>query len=467
MRATLVFLLLVFTVAGGRADPASRFVALSDIHFNPMASGITPALAASPAANWAGLLDRAQPGPSGQARYGEDTPWELLRSALDQMQTVEPSPAFLIVTGDLLAHEFQNRFVAATHDTDRAHYARFVENAVAFVLEQIRARFPGRRVFLALGNNDDDCGDFKLTPDGSFLHATLPLVQRLAGAENDPAFVPDWTTGRGYDIRNPAVAGLRMVFLNSVYFSPDYRNECGPPGIPDPGMAALDWLEGRLAMAARAREKVWLLLHVPPGANVYIDLHGGGCPDRLWSMWKPVYTRRFLDLMERYGDTIQASFAGHTHMDEFRLLGRGGANRGFVLNTPAISPIFGQNPGFDVYAVNADGSLSDRETWAVVNLERAGPSVPLAWKREYAFTRLWGLPRLDLPSLERLASAIRDDKQARAKWFSVFRVGNPAIWHVPDGVESLPPGQFRAYDCTIGFIDPGEYQHCYCGAGQP
>jgi hypothetical protein len=75
-------------------------------------------------------------------------------------------------------------------------------------------------------------------------------------------------------------------------------------------------------------------------------------------MWKPEYARRFLVLLDRFPNTLTASFAAHTHMDEFRLIGHGDHMRSFTLSTPGISPIFGQNPGFHVHEFCAVWSIA-------------------------------------------------------------------------------------------------------------
>lgn len=442
---------------------AGRFIALSDIHFDPMASGIAQRLADAPPESWAELLDHARKAYGG---YGRDTPWPLLRSALDQMQAAEPDPAFLILTGDVLAHRFRARFGASgVRDRGPAAYRAFVEKTVAFVGREIARRFPGKRVFIALGNDDDDCGDYRLAPGGPFLHDMLPLARGLLGLPEGIAFDEDWLSGRGYDVPNGAVPGLRMVFLNSVFLSREYRQGCGPRHETDPGLDALDWLERRLAASARSGEKVWLVLHIPPGADAYATLQAGACPDRLLQMWKPDYLRRFLALAQRYRSTIAASFSGHIHMDEFRLVGEDGRHDGFVLGTPGISPIFGQNPGFHVYSYGAAGELQDRRTWYLANLSQAGSSVGPRWRLEYEFQRFWGLPAINLAALDALNDRILEDEQDRARWFSAYRVGRTAAWHVPDGVESLPPKVFRAYYCAIGHVDPDGYRRCLCGDG--
>ena len=154
----------------------------------------------------------------------------------------------------------------------------------------------------------------------------------------------------------------------------------------------------------------------------------------LRAMWSAPETDRFLELIGWHAETVTAVYAGHTHMDELRLLGDAGAPGGFVLGTPAISPIFGQNLGFHVYDTDAGGRLVDRETWALGDLSTAG-----RWEREYRFSSQWGLDGFTPTSMVDLAAAIGNDGAARADWYSIFRVGRPAAWGRTGGVASHPP----------------------------
>ena len=277
-----------------------------------------------------------------------------------------------------------------------------------------------------------------------------------------------WDTGRGYDVANGIIPGLRMIFLNSIFFAPGYDEACAPVPVEDPGGATMAWLADRLDAAERAGEKVWLLTHIPPGADAYATLASGGCrPGGLRTMWTAPETEWFVRLLARYRGTVQAVFAGHTHMDEFRLVGQGTHNDGFVLGTPGISPIFGQNPGFDVYEQDSAGRLLDRETWALINLAEASATVTPSWSCEYRFSELWGGLGLDAAGLTDLAERIADDPTARAKWYSVFRVGRTAAWDEPGGLARLPAAVFQAYRCTMTDVPPDAYRRCLCGPQAP
>jgi sphingomyelin phosphodiesterase acid-like 3 len=340
---------------------SGRFIALSDLHLDPFVDPtLVDELAAADPAQWRVILGRATRDRYGD--YGRDTVWPLLESALEQMRAVEPDPAFLILTGDLFAHGFRAKFEANAARRGEDEYRAFVRKTLSFMAAEITRRFPGKRVFLTLGNEDSDCGDYRLAPDGGFLHDSLPAAAQLAGADDDPAFRHGWLAGYGFDLASGAVPGLRIISVNSMFLSARYRDTCGSVPPPTLGDDVLAWLTERLELARRAGVKVWLIFHIPPGADPYATVRNGACPAGLTPMWASRHARRLANLLRQHADTVTATYAGHTHMDEFRVIGSGGRIDGFRLNTPGISPVFGQNPGFHVYSYGASAELLDRET---------------------------------------------------------------------------------------------------------
>ncbi len=49
------------------------------------------------------------------------------------MRVTLPHPAFIMVPGDLLAHEFPQTYATVTHDNDREHYRAFVLKTLSFL----------------------------------------------------------------------------------------------------------------------------------------------------------------------------------------------------------------------------------------------------------------------------------------------------------------------------------------------
>ena len=180
------------------------------------------------------------------------------------------------------------------------------------------------------------------------------------------------------------------------------------------------------------------------------------------------YPAPFNDLLRRYADTIAVSFAGHTHMDDFRLLGDDDGYHGFTLITPALSPIFGQNPAFRTVVYDPTGTVLDHTTYYLANLEAAaaagGP--PPSWQAEYTFTQAWHLPRVDTESLAQLYVMTAGVPEYRDRWHVLYAVSSPTYWSAdPAGGERAGRAAL-AYHCAIGNVSLSGYGQCYCGDGR-
>ena len=440
-----------------RPAPLGRLLVMSDVHFDPMAAPqLVDRLAAAALGDWRAILDGAG---TGFGSYGKDTTWPLLRSAVEAMRQTLPHPEMVLLPGDFLAHHYRASFNAAAKDHSDAAYRGFVRKTIKFLALELERAFPAVPILPVLGNNDDDCGDYQLQPNGPFLADALPVLRSLLGdAGLEPGFERDWTS---YGNASVKVEGLRILLLDTIVFSRNYRDACGGPPAADPGRATLAWLGDELAAARRAHEPVWLVYHIPPGIDGYATWRQGMCPDRVIPMWKESYAEAFAALLKRYAGTVVAELGGHTHMDDFRLLGPAGGNFGFVLITPALSPIFGQNPAFRTVAYDRAGGILDETTYDLTNLPQAGANASPKWRAEYTFTQAWGLPRVDLPSLERLYAMITTQPQDRARWHTLFPVSSPVYWRM----SSDKPTAIRSYDCATGHTSPAAFAQCWCVGG--
>jgi hypothetical protein len=435
---------------------------MSDLHFDPMADPrLVDRRAGAEPEQWQEILEASRDTTLGN--YGEDTRWALLRSAFRQMAQVLSNPAFVLISGDFLAHDFRRRFDAAAGEHSDATYRVFVHKTMQFIAQQLRATFPAMPIVPALGNNDEECGDYQLQPKGPFLSDTLPVLRAYLANDSDPGLDEDWKSYGNYSAK---LGGIRLLSTNTNFFSIRYRNACGSPGDRDPARATLSWLEGKLAAAEQAQEHVWLVYHIPPGIDGYATLKRGACPGTLIPMWKEAYTKPFLALLQRYAGTIVASFAGHTHMDDFCLIGDANGRYAFALITPAVSPIFGQNPAFRIVAYDSEGGIVDHTTYDLANLPDANPlgNTPPAWRAEYTFTQEWHLPRVDLPSLDHLFSLIQDVPAESERWHTIFPVSSPLYWPQISDAGDNAARAVRAFRCASGNVLLPDYGQCYCNA---
>src|SRR5438046_2819717 len=94
-------IMVVLLRLGAAAEPAAKFIWLSDLHFDPTADPkLIDALAEASADQWARIL--ASSPPVRFSGFGEDTNWALLSSCLDAVRRTASNVKFTVVTGDFL-----------------------------------------------------------------------------------------------------------------------------------------------------------------------------------------------------------------------------------------------------------------------------------------------------------------------------------------------------------------------------
>jgi len=435
-------------------DPAAglsrSFVALSDLHFDPFFDpSLVPELVKADAGHWQRIFESSAV--KGLGAYGQDSSYALLRSALAAAAASAPHADFVVITGDFLGHNLPELFAKYAPGAGGAGYRRFAWKTMTFVTSMIRQAFPRARVIAALGNNDSDCGDYQLRPAGGFLAHLARLWRPLLGTASG-TFSQTFPVAGYFSMRHPTVPRLRVVVLNTVSFSPKYQS-CGKGG--DPAAQQLAWFERTLRAASRRGDKVWLVYHIPPGMDAYATLQASGaCADTPVSLWQAGYLSSFQRILGRFPGVVTASFAGHTHMDEFRMPAGGG----FIHVTPAVSPLFGNNPGFAVfsYAV-ATGELGDVRTY-YLNLAPGEGAAP-EWAKEYDFREAFAQPAMDRSTLEAVQQAIGTDPAVRSRYMTFYPVSSASA--TPDLTH------WRAYWCGIMTFVPADFAACYCPRQPP
>jgi hypothetical protein len=437
---------------------------VSDIHFDPFYDGsLFEELQARPADQKADVLERTQP--VGFNPGGTDCNFALLKSSLDDARKRVPQPDFILYPGDLLAHQWQPRYDALarkSHLDDPVAYQSFTAKAVYFLAGEFRRRFPSVVVVPTLGNEDSYCGDYKIEPEGPFLTMFADTWAPLLGSNLDlAAFQKTFAHGGYFTMGLPRMPRQRIIVLNSVFFSTNYDNACGK-GPQTPALDEFGWLADTLAQALAAGESVWLLMHVPPGINSYNSVGSvaqGGAPA---TFWQQELTSRFLQIVRDRGSIMHTSFAGHTHMDDFRIV-RGGGNVSLLVKiTPAISPIYGNNPGYQVYQYDREsGALLNYQTYYLTNLASGGkPTLPTAasWALEYDFRQAYGCPALSAESVARLANQMLTDGSLQQKYTSYYAVSAPP---------EFTPQAFSTYRCAIASVTPADFLMCVSGVLKP
>jgi sphingomyelin phosphodiesterase acid-like 3 len=449
-------LALVLAAPQAVADNGS-FVHASDIHFTPFDPPLRArALPGMPIEEWSAYFAR-DPDQT-LSLWGEDTNHALLATALAAIAEAAAGADFALITGDLLAHRFPDNVENALGFAQgSAANGEFAVKTTLFVAGRLRAAMPGKPVILSLGNNDSSCGDYRIEPGGSYLAATRDAVRSLVGPGLVAAdFDETYLAGGYYAAAHPTLRDTTIIVLDDIMWSLWYRNSCGTTGLA-PAHAMMSWFEKQLATAKAAGRKVWLAHHIPVGFDPYSTLRfrKPTCKASLVSMLAEPFASKFAALLAQYGATITASFTGHTHYDDYRLLRDAvGTVTGTEKIAPAISPIFGQNPGFHVFTYDrTTGALIDFSTRYLANLATARDPASAEWKEEYVFSRAYGVKDFSPASAETVWKAFAAEGSADDTFRRLYNVGKGEL--AADGL--------AAYVCAIGHVDAAGFTACYCG----
>jgi hypothetical protein len=219
-----------------------------------------------------------------------------------------------------------------------------------------------------------------------------------------------------------------VIGLNTILFCQGFSS--GPDANDSIVAAELDWLDSRLAAAKVKGKKVWLLMHAPPGAipDITAGLLNNGQIQSAAMMWYPDYQTRFLDIISNYPGLITLTLAGHTHMDEYRIL----SSSESIEITPSISPWFGNNPAFKVFAIS-------RETMKATDFSSLNYDLatnPAQFTSYFTFSTLYSSHGLLDASLARLTPELVTDQAKQALYRG----------HYYSGYDSLTPVTYLPFN---------------------
>jgi len=448
---------LVVVLASPAVAEDGQFLLISDIHFDPFDdAALFDELQDQPADQWGAILDKSRP--AGLNPRGTDSNFALLQSGLDDVHQRIPDPDFILYPGDLMAHHWISKYDALapkSHEDDPQAYRAFTAKAIRFLALEFRRRYPETPIFATLGNDDSYCGDYRIEPDGPFLKMFAETWGPFAASGQEfQALRRTCAKGGYYSARLPQTRDQRLVVLNSIFFSVNYENACGTT-TDTPALNQFQWLAQTLEQAEAAGESVWLLMHIPPGVNSFNTAKNWEAGDPPVGFWQPELMNRFLGLLQRFRSTIHVAFAGHTHMDDFRVLPTGEGSGAVCKIAPAVSPIFGNNPGYQVYQYDRrTGGLENYRTYFLTNLpanDSPADPKPGRWAFEYDFRDAYGLGALSARAVDRLAERLKDNDATRAHYRTYYGVSAPP---------EFTPRMFPVYRCAITNPRNTEFLKC-------
>lgn len=375
-----------FTALAKEERDETNFFVLSDIHFDPFIScqknnrpcPLIQELIKAPVTSWKQIFLRYD---SKDPEYRQDTNYGLLKSTLRKGKELvsQEHPQFVLVLGDLLGHDFREYYSSFSKDATSTGYEQFVRKLNQFLARELNEAFPLIDIYQVIGNNDSYQGDYYQIPRGKFFNdLKTTWLGLIRNKENRKNLASTFRQGGYYHVIIPRQS-LRIILLNSVLFSANARG----PSIDQAAMAELKWLELELKAAQTHHQKVLIAMHIPPGIDVYATLRIRLF--RLVELWKTKYSQIFQSLLQKYASEISGVLAGHLHSDWFQILTFGPNKLEVpITGVPAVSPIFGNNPGFKRYTYSAKNfQLIDFVTFYYpIKTKRI-------WETEYNFSKVY------------------------------------------------------------------------------
>lgn len=404
---------------------AGEFLVISDLHFDPYA-GLSPQqfqqLSDLPAKDWPDFFRALKHPVSG---VGADSNYALIVSALDAAQKRIPDSPFILFPGDLMTHDWQrkyNELAERSIEKDPVAFREFTQKAIRVLATEFHKRFPAAPVFVTLGNDDSFCQDYWIQPGGEFLEKFCEIWRPMLDDTIDVEQFSDSFKALGvYTAELPGLHSERLIAINSVfwsgsyatnYFKPDAVNccDCENPG-PTPGRAQIKWLELQLLRARKENQRVWLLMHIPPGLDSYAEEKVNG-QSQTAEMWADEFSLAYRKLIADYQDVVRISFNGHVHMDDFRMDRIDDEHVVLHKIVPAVSPVFGNNPAFQVFQL--DDSSCEITNWQTQFLDLSDSTrnqVLSSWKLEYDARTAYGIDVVTAATIRRLIAGMVDDPE--------------------------------------------------------
>jgi sphingomyelin phosphodiesterase acid-like 3 len=446
---------------------------ISDIHFDPFHDpGKAQQLLSAPVSEWKTIFDSSPSANQQQAfeqlqgqchAKGEDTSPALLQSALAAMKARQPGAKFMMVSGDLVVHNFTCRYQTLFPGSSPSDYQAFVLKTMSYVAGELRSESPDTPVYAALGNNDSGCGDYQFDPGSDFFAKAGSILALGLPVTDQRAAVDEFAMEGNYSVMMASpMKNTRLVVLNDTLLSPKYKTCAGKRDSKGADEEVL-WLRKQLEQARRLGQHVWVMGHIPPGvdpfstAEKFTDICGGVDPAMFLS------SDEIPDLMVEYADVVELGIFAHTHMDEVRLLGHSSgeasaAHQVAVKMIPSISPVHGNQPSFTVARINAaSAGIQDYSVIAASNQS----GINTQWKQEYNYAQAYHQAEFSAHALNELIGKFRLDSIAALPesqdYLRSYYVGNLAA--------QLSPF-WPQYVCVLNNYTGKDYAACVCHTGQ-
>jgi sphingomyelin phosphodiesterase acid-like 3 len=347
---SITYAYVVWATVATNSPTTKKFITLADIHFDPFSSckeilrpcSLIEKLRTEDFKNWDAILaNNSAQMPS----FTEDTNFPLLQATLLELQKINQidKPQFVLILGDFLAHRFKEKYKKFSSDKSLKNYNQFINKTFQFLTYELNRTFPNINVYPVIGNNDTYTSNYNVVPRGEFLNATADiLVPLIKDKKNQFSFLSQFPNGGYYSIVLPN--NQKILVLNTVLFSSNSNKN----NIAIAAKDQLEWLRNQLKVAEENHSSVIFAFHIPEDVDTLTSIKMYLLSIK--KFWKSQYTIEYDKIIKQFANTIVAIFPAHTHINSYRVNHQD--TQIPVIFTPSISPVYGNDPGFNVVSYN-------------------------------------------------------------------------------------------------------------------
>ncbi|XP_014603007.1 PREDICTED: acid sphingomyelinase-like phosphodiesterase 3b isoform X2 [Polistes canadensis] len=384
-------------------------------------------------------------GGGGGGQFGDyncDTPWALIESAAQAMETKhDEGIEFVLWTGDALTR-------TALTDELRLQY---LQNLTDLLSRTFKSQF----VFPALGHEEIGV---------SFQQLSLLWQQWV------PQEAMDTYLRAGYYTIEQSSEKYLIVFLNTNLWidlsnnrNAQRTNGMNVDHLQDP-FGQWVWFESVLKKARKEDKAVFIVGHTPPGED---DRESGA------ATLNERHNAKYLQVVRQNADIIRGQFFGHWHSDTFRVIYSDTGNPvSWIMIAPSITPSAPggpNNPGLRLYKFETGtGQVLDYKQY-YLDLMEANKQGSANWKVEYALLDYYDLKEITAISLHDLA-----DRFTQSSDYAFVRYYAANTVHLPREVETIwgcggPLNGACAlhHYCTVTRLNADLYEQCYASYAFP
>ncbi|XP_045616115.1 acid sphingomyelinase-like phosphodiesterase 3b [Procambarus clarkii] len=350
-----------------------------------------------------------------------DSPWPLVKNAINTMAEINNKPDFILWTGDNVPH---------TNDPEPNFTVIF--NTISNITGELRTTFQDSVPILpVLGNHDAFPKDYFPVAGEEFYgeyltkggwSSVLPKSAQL-----------EFRQGGYYGYELPT--GVTVLVLNTnLYYAP---NALGVNASDPCGQFA--WLRKRLQQVQDNNSMVIISAHAPPG---YFERFAEE------PFFNATYNDAYVDLLNEFGGIIMAQIYGHEHTDSFRLFQTAkGDTQSVAFIAPSVTPWYpapvrggtAVNPSLRLYFYNktalldyaqyhlnltrangpySDNVYRDQDIFVLnnVSVKYTGLERPV-WELYYQATEAYGLKSLDVVNMKNLYEQLQLDDDLFQKYY--------------------------------------------------